>query len=219
MYMSETPSPSLMDGMSIPQQQPNRRRGPVKRQSSCLSGSEVMAQTADFLAQQQVGWVQLWPANYQPQHTQQQLSSMAGPWGTMDAAYAMSAQQVSSGAVAAPLMPHHQLQASSSGSMLSAYGSEAPAGQMGGMAVASGGLYDAAAGASMPGPVLGLDPAAAAAVAAPAPAPAAMRAPQHRLPKRRASAPHLAAAQSQRVPHTGGPDCQCTQCLCARTDE
>jgi hypothetical protein len=168
MYMPETPSPSPMDGMALQQQQPIRRRGPVKRPASCLSGAELMAQTADFLAQQQLGFVQLWPANHQ-----QQLSSMGGPWGTMDAAYAMSAQQVST--FPAPLMPHHQLQASSSGSILSAYGSEAAAGQMGGM------------------------PAG--------------------VPQRPTWQLRRISTRSEAVPHTGGPDCQCTQCLCARTDE
>lgn len=210
LYLTDTPSPFL-EGMAAQQQHTSRRRGPVKRQSSCLSGTELMAQTSDYLAQQQLSWVQLWPN--QSQHAQ--LS-----WPAADAAYGMPAQQMP---LAAPMLQQPQLQESASGNMLNSYGLE---GHMGPMQAAVLGHIDAAAG-TMPAPALVLDAASVAAAYDPAaatvPAAANMRAPQHRLPKRRASAPHLAAAAAAAnqpmfkcVPHTSGADCQCTQCLCAR---
>lgn len=217
LYISDTHTPGLMETMAMPQhqhhhQQSSSRRRPVKRQSSCLSGAELMVQTADFLAQQQVSWVQLWPADtpaHVPQHTSASCTS----------------QQQMAPLPAAAMVQQPQLQASSSGNTLDSYGYEAAAGHVGPMQAA---VLDAAAagGAALPGPpgVLGPEPGAYPAATA---AGAVQRAPHHRLPKRRASAPHLAAVpatNSQQVmfkciPHTGGPDCQCTTCLCKRTDE
>lgn len=225
LYNSDTHTPGLMETMAMPQQhgdhlhhQQSSRRRPVKRQSSCLSGAELMAQTADFLAQQQVSWVQLWPADT-PAHVPQPAQCTSA-WS----ASCTSPQQMAP-LPAAAMVQQPQLQASSSGNTLDSYGYEAAAGHVGPMQAAV--LAAAAAGgAALPGPpgVLGPEPGAYPAATA---ASAAQRAPHHRLPKRRASAPHLAAVaatNSQQtmfkcIPHTGGPDCQCTTCLCKRTDE
>lgn len=220
LYISDTHTPGLMEAMAMPHQpqhdhhhpqQRSSRRRPVKRQSSCLSSAELMVQTADFLAHQQVSWVQLWPTDNTPADLPQPAQHTSA-WG---GASCTSPQQA-----AAMVQQQPQLPASSSGNNLDSYGYEAAAGQLGPMQAA---VLDAAAagGAALPGLEPGAYPAATAAGAA------AQRAPHHRLLKRRASAPHLAAAaatNSQQgmfkcFPHTGGPDCQCTTCLCKRTDE
>jgi len=190
-WIADPQIPNTM-GPAAPAQHGSRKHKPVKRQASAMSGAELL-QPAHFAASQQVGWVQLWPASYQLQ--QQQLASLG-------------ASSASTGAVVpAAVLPAAYMQtptqSGTAGAAVNSYGYEAAAGQL-------------------PSGVLGMPLAGTSNLAGP-PGPAMQ--PERRLPKRRASAPHLLAAPTQRqpmykcVPHIASPECQCTQCLCARTDE